>query len=376
MGVADLLGSGAQDAMTDDLASLVRVETPSSDPGSLLRGAQAVADLGTRLLGRQPSRTVVSGVPQLSWTATAAPTVLLLGHLDTVWPLGSLEDHPWRVDGGCAFGPGVFDMKAGLVQALHALAALDPSLAAHATLLVTADEEVSSPTSRPRILAEAARHACTLVLEAAAPGGALKTARRGVAHYRIDVTGRAAHAGLEPGAGVNAAIELAHQVLAVSALDASPAGASVVVTMLEGGSAVNTVPARASATVDARLPSAAEAARVEAGMRALAPVLPGARVAVTGGPTHPPLVEHSTAALHARAREVAAALGLDPPGGVHVGGASDGNTAASVGAPVLDGLGAVGGGAHADGEHVVLAEMPRRAALVAGLVGSLVGRPL
>ncbi|WP_222704584.1 M20/M25/M40 family metallo-hydrolase [Actinomyces polynesiensis] len=367
---------GTTSAMLEDLRALVCAESPSSDPVALGACAEVLAGIGERLLGTAPEIVEVEGIPQVSWSFGGTPTVLLLGHLDTVWPLGALEDHPWSTRDGLVRGPGVFDMKAGLVQALHALAALDPWESDGITLLVTADEEVAAPTSRERILREAAAHPSTLVLEASAPGGALKTARRGVGHYTLEVNGRAAHAGLEPASGINATIELAHQVLAVSALDAGPAGATVTPTLIEGGTTINTVPAFAAVAIDVRTPSLSEQERVEQGLADLRPVLPGALLELSGGVTHPPLEPSSSEALYGRAVAVARELGLGPLGRAAVGGASDGNIAASAGSRVLDGLGAVGGGAHAADEHVVVEEMPRRAALVTGLLRSLTGDPL
>ncbi len=368
--------TGTTSGMLEDLRALVCAESPSSDPVSLVSCAEVLAGIGERLLGVAPQIVEVEGIPQVSWSFGGEPSVLLLGHLDTVWPLGTLEDHPWCVRDGHALGPGVFDMKAGLVQALHAVAALDPWESDGITLLVTADEEVAAPTSRERILREAGAHPSTLVLEASAPGGALKTARRGVGHYSLEVHGRAAHAGLEPASGVNASIELAHQILALSALDAGPAGATVTPTVIEGGTTINTVPSFAAVAIDVRTPSRAEQERVEQGLADLRPVLPGALLDLSGGVTHPPLEPASSAALYARAVEVAQRLGQEAPGRAAVGGASDGNIAASAGSRVLDGLGAVGGGAHAADEHVVVEEMPRRAALVTALLRSLAEDPL
>lgn len=368
--------SASTPELLEDLASLVRCESPSSDVHALAHCAELVGALGERLLGSPPARVDVDGVPQLAWAATDAPRVLVLAHLDTVWPTGSLATHPWVVDGGIARGPGVFDMKAGLVMALHALRALPARMLAHVTLLVTADEETGAPTSRPRILSEATRHPATLVLEASAPGGAWKDARRGVARYRVEAQGRAAHAGLDPHAGVNAISAVAEVVPQVRALDRFPAGASVTATTLHAGTAINTVPALAVLTVDVRTPSREEQARVEEGMGALVTAVPGAALVVTGGVTHPPLERSHTAPVLGRARAVARALGLEIPPAQAVGGASDGNIAASVGSLVLDGLGAVGGGAHADDEHVRVDDLAPRTDLLTALITSLVEDPL
>jgi glutamate carboxypeptidase len=329
-----------------------------------------VAHAGMRLLGVPPEHLVRGRRAHLRWRLGGGPSkVLLLAHHDTVWPLGSLATHPFSVTGGVLRGPGCFDMKAGLVLALHATAALaDP---AGVTLLVTGDEELGSPTSRELIEAEAAGCVAALVLEASADGGALKTERKGVSMYRVRATGLAAHAGLEPERGVNATIELAHQALAVHALADAGRGTTVTPTVLSAGQTANTVPATGEFAVDVRMWDSAEQDRIDAAMRALLPVLPGAGLTVTGGPNRPPLPWAASAGLYARACKVAAGLGLPPLASAAVGGASDGNFTAGVGTPTLDGLGAVGGGAHAPGEHVLVGALPGRAALLSALIGDL-----
>ncbi|QKG27049.1 M20 family metallopeptidase [Actinomadura verrucosospora] len=355
-------------AMLADLEELVTCESFSADRPALARSARTVAAQGARLLGAEPETIVVDGVPHLRWTF-GAPRVLLLGHHDTVWPPGSLADRPWTVRDGVATGPGVFDMKAGLVQMFHALASL-PSLDG-VCVLVTGDEEVGSATSRA-LVEEAARGcAAAFVLEASGDGGALKTARKGVSNYEIVVHGRAAHAGLEPEKGVNSAVEIAHQILAVEAIAARAGdGTTLTPTLLAAGTAGNTVPARASLAVDVRVPTQAAQQEVDDLLHGLEPRVPGARLELRGGPNRPPLESAASAELFALAGRLAAARGLGPLRGVAVGGASDGNYTAGAGCPTLDGLGAVGGGAHADDEHVAVAEMPRRALLLADLVGA------
>ncbi|WP_211239690.1 M20 family metallopeptidase [Jiangella gansuensis] len=361
----------AAEAMADDLGRLVHCESPSADLVAVARSADVVAELGARLTGAEPERIVVDGCTHLRWRF-GRPGVLLLGHHDTVWPVGSLAEHPWRVVDGRAYGPGCFDMKAGLVQLFHALASCGARGSLDgATVLVTGDEELGAPTSRPLILEEAARAHAAFVLEASADGGALKTARKGASWYELRVHGRAAHAGLEPWNGVNAVVELAHQVLAVAALDRGPDGATVTPTVAGAGTTANTVPATATAHIDARVPTAAEQRRVDEALDTLTPVLAGARVEVARGPRHPPFEPAASAELYELARSVAAGLGLPPLASAHVGGASDGNIVAGAGTPTLDGLGAVGAGAHAPGEYVEVAEMPRRAALLAGLVAAV-----
>ena len=361
-------------AILADIETLVRCESPSADLDAVARSADVVARVGTGRLGVPPERITIEGRSHLRWRFGAGPTrVLLLGHHDTVWPLGSLQSHPYGVVDGVLRGPGCVDMKAGLALAFAAAAALPDR--AGLTILVTGDEEVGSPSSRALIEAEARGCSAVLVLEAAAGHGALKTERKGVSMYSVQVTGRAAHAGLDPGAGVNAALELAHQLLVVAELGDPARGTTVTPTVTAAGTAANTVPAAGTFAVDVRVPDEGEQARVDAAMRALRPVLPGARITVTGGPNRPPLEAASSAALFDRAATLAGELGLPTLLRAAVGGGSDGNFTAGVGAPTLDGLGAVGGGAHADDEHVLVAELGPRAALVAALVSDVLRTP-
>jgi glutamate carboxypeptidase len=239
------------------------------------------------------------------------------------------------------------------------------------TFLVTGDEEIGSPSSRALIEREAAGRVAALVLEASAAGGALKTRRKGISQYRLSAVGRASHAGLEPERGINATVELANQVLAVCGLADPLLGTTVTPTLLQAGTSRNTVPAAGGFAVDVRASSFAEQERVDAALRALRPVVAGARLEIEGGPNRPPMGSRQTAALFARAQRVAARLGQPPLRDAAVGGGSDGNFTAGVGTPTLDGLGAVGGGAHADDEHVLVDELPARIALVAALVGDL-----
>ena len=356
--------------MLADVRALVTCESPSDDRAAVARSAEVVAGIGHRLLGAHPQLIVIDGRTHLRWRfGDGPPRVLLLGHHDTVWPIGSLAHTPYGIDGEILRGPGCFDMKAGVVQALHAVASLPDRRGV--TVLITGDEELGSPTSRELIEKEAVGCAAALVLEGSADGGALKTERKGVSLYRVRVTGRAAHAGLEPEAGVNSTVELAHQVLAVRALADPALGTTVVPTRMTAGTTTNTVPALGEFAVDVRARTAREQERVDAAFRTLTAVLPGARVVAEGGPNRPPLEAALSEALYARAVAVAERLGLPPLNQAAVGGASDGNFTAGVGTPTLDGLGAVGGGAHADGEHVVVADMPRRAELVAALTADM-----
>ena len=371
------------DAILADIEQLVCCESPSTVLESVKRSADLVAAIGRHHLGADPEVLVVDEYPHLRWRfgtgqqpapgevtpRTPRKGVLVLAHHDTVWPLGSLETHPYNVADGVLRGPGCFDMKAGLVLALHALAEL--GVPEGVTLLVTGDEELGSPSSRALIEAEAADCRAALVLEASADGGALKTARKGVSLYQVRAVGRAAHAGLEPERGVNATVELAHQVLAVAGLSDASLGTTVTPTALSAGTVANTVPATGAFSVDVRMWSVAEQARVHAAMSSLLPAVPDAVLEISSGPNRPPLPSSSSAALFARASSLAAQLGLPPLRSAAVGGASDGNFTAGVGTPTLDGLSAVGGGAHADHEHVLIDALPGRAALLAALIDDL-----
>jgi glutamate carboxypeptidase len=357
-----------------DLRELVECESPSSDLAAVARSAHLVARIGTARLGVEPEYVVLDGRTHLRWRFGSGPTrVLVLGHHDTVWPIGSLLTHPWSNEGGVVRGPGCFDMKAGLAMAFHGLAGLAERDGV--TLLVTGDEEIGSPSSRELIEQEAAGAVAALVLEASADGGALKIERKGVSLYEVGVVGRAAHAGLEPERGVNAALELAHQLLVVSALGDPDAGTTVTPTVTRAGTTTNTVPATGSFAVDVRARTAAEQDRVHQAMLGLRTVVPGAALEITGGPNRPPLEAAASAELFDRATALAAQLGVPAPTRAAVGGASDGNFTAGVGTPTLDGLGAVGGGAHADDEHVLVEQLPDRTALLAALVSDLLAEP-
>ncbi len=367
-------------AMTALLAALVEAESPSDDPGRVDAAGQLFAAAAADA-GGCPSRVPCAGAAAAVRVAFAgrepgSAPLLLIGHLDTVWPVGTAAARPFRTDGELAFGPGVFDMKAGLVQglfALSALRALGRSPRRPVVFLATPDEELGSRASRAVIEAEARRAAAALVLEpAAGPHGALKTARKGVGWYRLVVTGRPAHAGLDPGKGVSALEELSRLILACHALSDPARGTTVNVGVASGGTRANVVAAEASAEVDVRVSSRQEADRVDAAIRALRPVHPEAGLAVEGGLNRPPMERSAaTARLFAQAQAAAAALGLGELAEAAVGGGSDGNFTAALGVPTLDGLGAVGDGAHALHEQVRLDRMPERAALLARLLEDL-----
>lgn len=359
-------------ALLDDLGELVRLESPSSDPAAVTACQQRFADMLEDRTGvaarleRREDRTHL-------WWSVGRPRVVLLGHLDTVWPHGTLARLPFAVDGERATGPGIFDMKAGAVMLLHALAGLD-DLDGMAVLL-TGDEEVGAPTSRT-LIEDAARDAEAVLVLEAAQGDAVKVARKGIGTYRLEVRGRAAHAGLEPEAGANASVELAHQVLAITTLSAPDDGTTVTPTVATAGATENTVPANAEVAVDARAWTPREQDRVDAGLRSLTAQVPGCELVLHGGINRPPLTETATAGLFQRARQVARELGQPALEGARVGGGSDGNFTAALGVPTLDGLGAVGHGAHAEHEHVVVPALPHRTQLLGGLCADLLARPV
>lgn len=366
---APVQGALSEAAIIDTIRRLVECESPSGDPEAIARSADLVAELGTELLGAAPERIDVDSVPHLRWRFGQSTRVLLLAHHDTVWPKGTITRLPFTVRDGILTGPGCFDMKTGLAMALHAIAMLDDRDGV--TILVTGDEEVGSPRSRALIEETATGARATLVLEASADGGALKRERKGVSLYEIAISGRATHAGLEPEKGVNATVELAHLTLATAALADDASGTSVTPTLATSGTTTNTVPAHARLWVDVRARTAHELERVDAALRTHRPVIPGASIDVRGGINRPPLESRMSATLFALATRIAASLDLAPLEGVAVGGASDGNFTAGLGVPTLDGLGAVGGGAHADDEHVLVAEIAPRARFLTELVAEI-----
>lgn len=363
--VEDVTGHDPRrDLLIDDLKRLVEVESPSLDVGAITASADNLATLIAERTGRPASLVAGPAGPHVHWSGGGEPKVLILGHHDTVFPIGALAARPFTVASGRATGPGVFDMKGGIVQAIHAVASLaDPS---GVEMLFTSDEEVKSETSRALLEERALACGTVLVLEPSGDGGALKTGRKGAGTFEVVVHGRASHAGLEPEAGVNALIEAAHQVLRIAAFSDPDAGTTVTPTVAHVGTADNVVPAEARLRVDVRVTSAAEKDRVEALMADLEPVVGGARIEVSGAIGRPPMPESASADLFPIAQAVA-------PGivGVAVGGASDGNFTAALGVPTLDGLGAVGGGAHADHEFVLVDTMPSRVDLLAGILTHL-----
>ena len=368
--VVSALGSKLP-ALLADLGALVRCESPSADLSAVRQSADLIARIGGERLGAAPDRIEVEGCSHVRWRfGTVANRIVILAHHDTVWPLGTLATHPWSIEGNVIRGPGTVDMKAGLVQAIHALAALIERRVplAGVCLLVTGDEEIGSPTSRALIESEARGCEACFVLEGAGPRGSLKTGRKGTSLYRLEVTGRAAHAGGEPEKGINAAVELAHLILKTSVLGVPSLGTTVTPTVAGAGTTTNTVPAAARLSVDVRARTQAEQVRIHQAMQALSPTLPGAVISVLGEPNRPPMEVTSGAALFDRARALAPGVGLAGLTASSVGGGSDGNFTAGIGVPTLDGLGAVGGGAHADDEHILLNQLLPRTALLAALI--------
>lgn len=371
--VTELVARAEQafDELIKDIEALVREESPSDDLEALQRSADLVTEIGSRYLGSAPERIEIDGRPHLAWRlGSGRRRVIILAHHDTVWPIGSWGDDPWSFVDGVIRGPGCFDMITGILQAMLAVRLLieDGVDLDGVTLLVTADEEIGSPTSRALIESEAQGCSAAFVLEASGPGGALKTERKGTSNYFVRIVGRAAHAGLEPEKGINAGVELAHQVLAINELGNADLGTTVTPTVLTAGTTTNTVPAAARISVDVRVRTIEEQQRVDDDFRRLQPTLDGAVLEIDGGPNRPPLQASSSATLFDRAKGLAAEAGLEPLQSMAVGGASDGNFTAGIGVPTLDGLGAVGGGAHADDEHVLAEKIPGRTALLAILI--------
>jgi glutamate carboxypeptidase len=352
----------------DELEALVLAESPSADDEATAAAARVVDDLLLEHLGSRGQWVAEGARGHLLWSGGGPVQVLLVGHVDTVWPLGTTARWPFAVTDGLASGPGAFDMKAGLVQGIHALKDLDDLTGV--AFLVTTDEEVGSPTSRALIEQTAQGARAALVLEPSA-GAALKSVRKGVSNYVLHVHGRAAHAGLEPEKGANAAVELAHQVLAVLDVADPALGTTVTPTVMTAGTTTNTVPAAAQVAIDARAAEPPEQERVDRALRALVARTPGTSLELVGGINRPPLPLAASQELLALARRIGEELGLGVLRDVAVGGGSDGNFTAGIGVPTLDGLGAVGDGAHAEGEHVLVSAMPERSAVVRGLVKEL-----
>jgi glutamate carboxypeptidase len=369
--------SQRQELIIELIRDLVERETTSREEARLDEIARFVADHLRPLAGEidliaQPGYGTHLRARFGFGHAADAPHVLLIGHLDTVWRVGTLRRLPFRLtEDGCAYGPGVFDMKSGvaiIIEALRAITALNLATAHPVCLLLTCDEEIGSRTSRSLVEDEARRATAALVLEPPITGGVVKTARKGIGVFTVRAVGRAAHAGLDPSKGINAIVELAHQTLRLQGLNDFEKGTTVSVGVVSGGTASNVIPAEATAHVDVRFWTAEDGARVESAIRHLAAVLDGAQLEITGGINRPPMPRSpQNLALYERARALAAELGFELREG-SVGGGSDGNFTAAMGVSTLDGLGVDGAGAHAEHEHIFLADIPRRAALLTRLM--------
>ena len=377
--LAPRLAAGAAERRAQLIEALRRIsshDAPSGDPVALA----SVADLLESALGDASGRASRQASPagplleaEFGPPAGAGEGVLVLCHYDTVWPAGAVAERPFRIEGGFAHGPGVYDMRGGIVATLGALELLGElgALRRPVRVLLTPDEETGSRASRDRIVARSREAAIVFVPEPALPGGALKTARKGWIAYRLRVRGRAAHAGLEPEAGVSAIDELVDRLTELRAFADPELGTTISPGVIAGGSATNVIAERAEAEIDVRVPTAAEEARVRTAFGALDATRPGAELEVRELHARPPLERTpAIAALAERARSLAAMLGLELGEG-SAGGVSDANLAAAEGATVLDGIGPEGRGAHAVDERVSLDSLVDRTALIALLMVEL-----
>ena len=363
-------------AMTRLLGRFVRAESPSFDKAAVDRFGRIVASEWKRrgatitLLRQRERGNHMRAEWHPSGNRTAAQ-ILVLGHLDTVYDAGTITRMPFRVSRGRAWGPGTFDMKGGLVIALYAmdaLAAVGCMPEKRIVFLWTPDEEIGSESSRAAIEREAKRSDAVLVLEPAAGlDGRVKTGRKGVGEVELIATGRAAHAGLNPEDGINAIEEIAFQIARISRWNQPRRGITVNAGVIEGGTRTNVIPERARVLVDLRAARVDDMRALERKFRALRPILPGAKLEVRGGFNRPPMERKMSAALYSRARALSKEMGLTL-GEAFVGGGSDGNFTSALGVPTLDGLGAIGEGAHSPRENIIVRALPERAALLAGLV--------
>ncbi len=368
-----------RNAIVSTIRELVEIESPSDNKAAVDRVAEVIADKFSQLGGevRFHHAKDFGNHLQVNFAGKSAKPVLLLGHYDTVYPAGTLATMPCRAVGDKLTGPGVLDMKSGIALMLHALAALQEwhredqhgGLPRPVTVLLVSDEEAGSGSSRAITEALAKRAAAVLVLEPSyGRQGAVKTARKGVGDYLVKVTGKASHAGLDFQKGVNAIVELARQIEKISSFTDLKKGLTVNVGIVSGGSRTNVVPAEAAAQIDVRIARIKDAAGIDKKMRSLRPFNRKCKIEIAGGINRPPMERTAgVAALYAQAAAIARELGWKL-GEAAVGGGSDGNFTAGLGIPTLDGLGAVGDGAHAAHEHILISELPRRAALIAGLI--------
>ena len=365
------------DAFLRCLRRAVEIESPSLNPKAIDRMANFFArefrNHAAKVRFLRNSRAGSAVVAEFWGEARDARPILLLGHLDTVWDVGTLREMPFQVREGRAYGPGIFDMKSGIVCGLWAVQALSVAKVTPpgpVRFFLNADEEVSSFAFRDDLLAEARGARAVLVLEPAAAQGAVKTARKGVGEFQVTVHGRSAHAGINPSAGVNAISELARQIPRIERLARPRKGLTVNVDVIQGGTRVNVIPELAMARVDVRVPTVRDRDRIETRMRALSAINPDVKLEITGGVNRPPMERKMASGLFRTARDLGRRMGLELKE-ASTGGGSDGNFTAALGIPTLDGLGGTGDGAHARHEHVILSELPQRAALLAALLASV-----
>jgi glutamate carboxypeptidase len=360
----------------DDLQELTAIESPTGDLTQLERAADFLARKMSSAAAVERTALPDHG-PLLSATRKGSGCrVLLLGHYDTVWPVGTWPE-PWRLDRGRAYGPGIYDMKGGVLFIVWLLRYLAEHELPHPHIeaLLNPDEEIGSPGSRSAIEEAARRADVVLVLEPTNLRGSLKLARKGSGEYVVTIYGRSAHQGVAPEDGINAVVEAARQVMALLELQDLPAGTTVGPNVIAGGTVSNVVPDRAEIRIDVRAWSMAETRRLDAAIRGLRPVLPGSRLQVFGAWSRPPMeVSEASLELFEGVRLLGRTLGLDLDW-VRWGGSSDANLAASVGAPTIDGFGPLGEGAHQLDECIVVADVPRRLALLAEVVTSLARLP-
>ena len=355
-------------AFVEDLKKLVEFESPSED----LAACRGVVELAIQITNenlKPAAQLIEENNRPIFWWGSKSPEIVLLGHLDTVWPKGSYLP-TWSVSGDIAKGPGIFDMKAGFLQAVYAVKEI-PGADSKVAIIATTDEELGSQTSKALIERVSKSAIAVLVLEASL-NGKVKTGRKGTSMYQIAVHGRASHAGLEPEKGINATIEIASIVIEVAKLANPEFGTTVVPTVMHAGTTTNTVPALATLDIDIRSFSSAELIRVDSAIKKLSAAHPEARLEVSGGINRPPLETSSTTELYEILEKVAKDFGIEPVGQASVGGASDGNFAAAAGARVLDGLGAVGDGAHAPHEQILLSSIPSRVKLLTAFIKELI----
>ena len=348
-----------------DIQRLVECESPTEDLAACNQVVDLAVEIANKLLTTPATKINENGRPVFWWGAKN-PKIVLLCHLDTVWPKGSFKP-TWKIEADTATGPGVFDMKAGFVQALYAVSQIDGAQEKVA-LVATTDEETGSATSKDLIERLAKTAQAVLVFEASL-NGKVKTGRKGTAMYQVNVIGKASHAGLEPEKGINATTELAKLVLQVAALENPEFGTTAVPTVMQSGTTTNTVPALAKLDIDVRSFTISELNRIDKSIRALSSDV--AKIEVTGGVNRPPLETSSSMELYEKLEKVAKDLGLSPIGHASVGGASDGNLAAAAGAKVLDGLGAIGVGAHAPGESIKISTIEERIKLTTAFINEL-----